>query len=134
MGNRNLKGEGLTSSSSNRQPVRKQLMESASFSDSKSTESSSMDNIGAFNPASFPSSSRAAQVSPEQLYHCSLFVFFFLVYMLLNIWCSAKCFHCYYISSFSQLYTNLKGKVIYVKPFNYCRVTNRLMRTFFAIN
>ncbi|KAL1803100.1 hypothetical protein ACET3Z_031747 [Daucus carota] len=62
LGNRNLKGEGLTSSSSNRQPVRKQLMESASFSDSKSTESSSMDNIGAFNPASVPSSSRAAQL------------------------------------------------------------------------
>ncbi|KAK1402814.1 Rho GTPase-activating protein 7 [Heracleum sosnowskyi] len=64
LGNRNLKGQGLTSSSSNRQPVRKQLMESASFSDSKITEASasiSMDDFGA-NSASVPSSSRAAEV------------------------------------------------------------------------
>lgn len=47
-------------------------MESASFSDSKSTEAStsiSMDEFGAVDSASVPSSSRAAEVSPQQSYH-----------------------------------------------------------------
>lgn len=73
LGNRNLKGQGLTSGSSNRLPVRKQLMESASFAESKSTETSasiSMDDFGV------PSSSRAAEVSPRQLYHGFLSVFY----------------------------------------------------------
>ncbi|XP_074331866.1 rho GTPase-activating protein 7-like isoform X3 [Apium graveolens] len=64
LGNRNLKGQGLTSISSNRQPVRKQFMESTSFSDSKSTEGSasiSMNDFGA-KSASVTSSSRAAEV------------------------------------------------------------------------
>ncbi|KAK1372761.1 Rho GTPase-activating protein 7 [Heracleum sosnowskyi] len=64
-GTRNLKGQGVTPSNNSRQPVRKHLMESASFSDSKSTEAStsmSMDEFGAVDSAYVPSSSRAAEV------------------------------------------------------------------------
>nr|XP_017257325.1 PREDICTED: rho GTPase-activating protein 7-like isoform X2 [Daucus carota subsp. sativus] len=65
LGTRNLKGQGITPSNGSRQPVRKHLMDSASFSDSKSTEAStsiSMDEFGAVDSASVPSSSRAAEV------------------------------------------------------------------------
>lgn len=68
-GTRNLKGPVVTPSNNSRQPVRKHLMESASFSDSKSTEAStsmSMDEFGAVHSAYVPSSSRAAEVSPQQ--------------------------------------------------------------------
>ncbi|KAL8099655.1 hypothetical protein AgCh_032060 [Apium graveolens] len=64
-GTRNLKGQGATPSNNSRQPVRKHLMESASFSDSKSTEAStsiSVDEFGAVDSASVPSSSRAAEM------------------------------------------------------------------------
>lgn len=61
---RNIKGQGLTSGSS-RQHIWKQLLESTSFSDSKSTEAStsiSMDEFCAVDSASVPSTSRAAEV------------------------------------------------------------------------
>ncbi|KAK3000136.1 LOW QUALITY PROTEIN: hypothetical protein RJ639_022992 [Escallonia herrerae] len=60
------KGQVLTSASSSRQPVRKQLIDSTtSLSDSKSTEAStslSMDEFGAVDSGSIPSTSRAAEV------------------------------------------------------------------------
>ncbi|XP_052189168.1 rho GTPase-activating protein 7 [Diospyros lotus] len=62
---RNTKGQMLTSGSGSRQPAKKQFMDSASFSDSKSTEAStsiSMDELCAADSASIPSTSRAAEV------------------------------------------------------------------------
>ncbi|CAL5434049.1 unnamed protein product [Camellia sinensis] len=62
---RNIKGQVLTSGSSSRQPARKQFLDSASFSDSKSTEAStsiSMDELCAVDSASMPSTSRATEV------------------------------------------------------------------------
>ena len=61
---RNMKGQGLASGSGSRQPSRKQFTDS-SPSDSKSTEAStgmSMDDLGAVDSASLPSTSRAAEV------------------------------------------------------------------------
>jgi len=58
---RNIKGQVLASG---RQPSRKQFLES-SPSDSKSTEAStsmSVDDLGALDSASVPSTSRAAEV------------------------------------------------------------------------
>ncbi|KAJ6310209.1 hypothetical protein OIU76_015023 [Salix suchowensis] len=60
---RNIKGPGLATGSSCRLPSRKQLMESASLSDSKSTEAStnmSMDELCGVDSA--PSTSRAVEV------------------------------------------------------------------------
>ncbi|KAJ6409291.1 hypothetical protein OIU84_008897 [Salix udensis] len=60
---RNIKGPGLATGSSCRQPSRKQLTESASLSDSKSTEAStnmSMDELCGVDSA--PSTSRAVEV------------------------------------------------------------------------
>ncbi|KAF9675658.1 hypothetical protein SADUNF_Sadunf09G0055200 [Salix dunnii] len=60
---RNIKGPGLATGSSCRHPSRKQLMESASLSDSKSTEAStnmSMDELCGVDSA--PSTSRAVEV------------------------------------------------------------------------
>ncbi|GMP75396.1 hypothetical protein CsSME_00032504 [Camellia sinensis var. sinensis] len=62
---RNIKGQVLTSGSSSKQPVRKQFLDSASFSDSESTEAStsiSMDELCAVDSASVPSTSRATEV------------------------------------------------------------------------
>ncbi|KAI3450037.1 hypothetical protein Pfo_006702 [Paulownia fortunei] len=62
---RNIKGQLSTSGSSNRQPSRKQFMESTNLSDSKSSEAStslSIDNLCAVDSASLPSTSRAAEV------------------------------------------------------------------------
>ncbi|KAK2998547.1 hypothetical protein RJ639_024254 [Escallonia herrerae] len=59
------KGQVLTSASSSRLPVRKQLIDSTSLSDSKSTEAStslSMDEFGAVDSGSIPSTSRAAEL------------------------------------------------------------------------
>ncbi|GFZ20625.1 Rho GTPase activation protein (RhoGAP) with PH domain-containing protein [Actinidia rufa] len=61
---RNIKGQVLTSGSSSRQPARKHFGESASFSDSKSTEAStsiSVDDLCAVDSASIPSTSRVAE-------------------------------------------------------------------------
>lgn len=61
---RNIKGQGLTSGGS-RQHIWKQLLESTSFSDSKSTEAStsiSMDEFCAVDSASVPSTSRATEI------------------------------------------------------------------------
>ncbi|KAF5957495.1 hypothetical protein HYC85_004720 [Camellia sinensis] len=61
---RNIKGQVLTSGSNSRQPARKQFLDSASFSDSKSTEAStsiSMDELCAVDSASVPSTSRATE-------------------------------------------------------------------------
>lgn len=68
---RNIKGQQLTSGNSNngnnRQPSRKQLIDSTSLSDSKSTEAStslSVDDFGAVDSATMiPSSSRPPEVS-----------------------------------------------------------------------
>ncbi|KAJ6716293.1 RHO GTPASE-ACTIVATING PROTEIN 7-LIKE [Salix koriyanagi] len=60
---RNIKGPGLATGSSCRLPSRKQLTESASLSDSKSTEAStnmSMDELCGVDSA--PSTSRAVEV------------------------------------------------------------------------
>ncbi|KAG8660263.1 rho GTPase-activating protein 7 isoform X1 [Manihot esculenta] len=60
---RNIKGTGLATGSSNRQPPRKQFLESTSFSDSKSTEAStnmSMDEMCGIDSA--PSTSRAVEM------------------------------------------------------------------------
>ncbi|GAV62123.1 PH domain-containing protein/RhoGAP domain-containing protein/Lzipper-MIP1 domain-containing protein [Cephalotus follicularis] len=60
---RNIKGQGLATGSSSRHPLRKQLMDSASLSDSKSTEAStsiSFDEL-AVDSSSVPSTSRAAE-------------------------------------------------------------------------
>jgi len=62
---RNIKGQVLASGNGSRQPSRKQFVES-SPSDSKSTEAStsiSVDDLGAVDSASVPSTSRAAEVS-----------------------------------------------------------------------
>lgn len=62
---RNIKGQVLASGNGSRQPSRKQFIES-SPSDSKSTEAStsiSVDDLGAVDSASVPSTSRAAEVS-----------------------------------------------------------------------
>lgn len=62
---RNIKGQVLTSGSSSRQPSRKQFIDSTSLSDSKSTEAStslSVDDFGAVESASIPSTSRAGEV------------------------------------------------------------------------
>ncbi|XVF04846.1 hypothetical protein REPUB_Repub05bG0120500 [Reevesia pubescens] len=62
---RNVKGQGLAVGNSNRQPTRKQFMESTNLSDSKSTEVSaimSMDELCVVDSASIPSTSRAAEV------------------------------------------------------------------------
>jgi hypothetical protein len=62
---RNMKGLTLTAGSSSRQVGRKQFMESTSLTNSKSTEiSTSIDEFGAVDSASIPSTSRAA---PELL-------------------------------------------------------------------
>ncbi|KAK7385899.1 hypothetical protein VNO78_31849 [Psophocarpus tetragonolobus] len=61
---RNIKGQVLASGNGSRQPSRKQFIES-SPSDSKSTEAStsiSVDDLGAVDSASVPSTSRAAEV------------------------------------------------------------------------
>ncbi|XP_057479282.1 rho GTPase-activating protein 7-like [Actinidia eriantha] len=61
---RNIKGQVLTSGSSSRQLARKHFGESASFSDSKSTEAStsiSVDDLCAVDSASIPSTSRVAE-------------------------------------------------------------------------
>ncbi|PSR86775.1 Rho GTPase-activating protein [Actinidia chinensis var. chinensis] len=61
---RNIKGQVLTSGSSSRQPARKHFGESASFSDSKSTEAStsiSVDDLCAVDSGSIPSTSRVAE-------------------------------------------------------------------------
>ncbi|KAG4953070.1 hypothetical protein JHK87_038664 [Glycine soja] len=61
---RNIKGQVLASGNGTRQPSRKQFLES-SPSDSKSTEAStsmSVDDLGALDSASVPSTSRAAEV------------------------------------------------------------------------
>lgn len=62
---RNIKGQVLASSGNgSRQPSRKQFIES-SPSDSKSTEAStsiSVDDLGAVDSASVPSTSKAAEV------------------------------------------------------------------------
>lgn len=62
---RNIKGQLLTHGSNGRLPSRKQLIESTSLSDSKSTEAStslSMDDFPAVDSAALPSSSRVAEV------------------------------------------------------------------------
>ncbi|RDY07477.1 Rho GTPase-activating protein 7, partial [Mucuna pruriens] len=62
---RNIKGQVLASGNGSRQPSRKQFIES-SPSDSKSTEAStsmSVDDLGAVDSASVPSTSRAAEVA-----------------------------------------------------------------------
>lgn len=63
---RNIKGHVLAPGSNNRQPARKHLIDSPSFSDSKSTEAStsvSMDELCAVDSASsMPSTSRVAEV------------------------------------------------------------------------
>ncbi|CAI9106267.1 OLC1v1005388C1 [Oldenlandia corymbosa var. corymbosa] len=59
---RNVKGQLLASGSSSRQPTRKQFMDSPSLGDSKSTEAStslSLEELGAVDSTSVPSSSRA---------------------------------------------------------------------------
>ncbi|KAF7815625.1 rho GTPase-activating protein 7-like isoform X2 [Senna tora] len=61
---RNVKGQVLASGSGNRQPSRKQFVDSLSPSDSKSTEAStsmSVDDLGAVDSASLPSTSRTAE-------------------------------------------------------------------------
>ena len=61
---RHLKGPGLATGSSSRQPPRNQLMESTSIGDSKSTEAStnmSMDELCGIDSA--PSTSRAVEVT-----------------------------------------------------------------------
>ncbi|KAL2973212.1 hypothetical protein AAZX31_14G034300 [Glycine max] len=61
---RNIKGQVMASGNGTRQPSRKQFLES-SPSDSKSTEAStsmSVDDLGALDSASVPSTSRAAEV------------------------------------------------------------------------
>jgi len=61
---RNIKGQVLASGNGTRQPSRKQFLES-SPSDSKSTEAStsmSVDDLGAIDSASVPSTSRVADV------------------------------------------------------------------------
>ncbi|KAK7276660.1 hypothetical protein RIF29_17804 [Crotalaria pallida] len=62
---RNIKGQVLASGNGSRQPSRKQFMDS-SPSDSKSTEAStsmSVDELGAVDSGSVPSTSRAAEVT-----------------------------------------------------------------------
>lgn len=62
---RNIKGQGLATGSSNRLP-RKQLVESTSLSDSKSTEAStnvSMDELCGVDSASVPSTSRPIEAT-----------------------------------------------------------------------
>ncbi|KAF7833322.1 rho GTPase-activating protein 7-like isoform X1 [Senna tora] len=62
---RNVKGQVLASGNGSRQPSRKQFVDSASPCDSKSTEAStsvSVEDLGAVDSASFPSTSRAAEV------------------------------------------------------------------------
>ncbi|TKY57139.1 Rho GTPase-activating protein 7 [Spatholobus suberectus] len=62
---RNIKGQVLASGNGSRQPSRKQFIES-SPSDSKSTEAStsmSVDDLGAVDSASVPSTSRAVEVA-----------------------------------------------------------------------
>lgn len=62
---RNIKGQGVAGSSS-RLPSRKQLMESNSLNDTKSTEVStnmSMDELSGVDSASGPSTSRAVEVT-----------------------------------------------------------------------
>lgn len=61
---RSVKGQILASGNGSRQPSRKAFIDS-SPSDSKSTEAStsiSVDELGAFDSASVPSTSRAAEV------------------------------------------------------------------------
>jgi len=61
---KHIKGPGLATGSSSRQPSRKQFMESANLSDSKSTEAStnmSMDELCGVDSA--PSTSRAVEVT-----------------------------------------------------------------------
>lgn len=61
---RNIKGQALASASSSRLPSGKQFMDSSPLSDSKSTEAStsiSVDELGAVDSASLPSTSRIAE-------------------------------------------------------------------------
>lgn len=66
---RNIKGQLFASGNSSRQPSRKQFMESASLSESKSTEAStslSVDDLcGVDSATSIPSTSKAAEVILE---------------------------------------------------------------------
>lgn len=62
---RNVKGQVLTSGNGSKQPSRKQFVDSSSPCDSKSTEAStsmSVDELCAVDSASFPSTSRTAEV------------------------------------------------------------------------
>ncbi|GAB4855972.1 Rho GTPase-activating protein 7 [Ancistrocladus abbreviatus] len=62
---RNVKGQALAASSSNRQPSRKHFMEPMSLSDSKTTEAAAsiaMDEFFAVDSGSIPSTSRVAEV------------------------------------------------------------------------
>ncbi|KAG5517367.1 hypothetical protein RHGRI_037946 [Rhododendron griersonianum] len=62
---RNIKGQVLAPGGNSRQPARKHLIDSPSFSDSKSTEAStslSMDELCAVDSASMPSTSRVTEV------------------------------------------------------------------------
>lgn len=62
---RNIKGQLLTYGSNGRLPSRKQLIESTSLSDSKTTEAStslSMDDFLVVDSAALPSTSRVAEV------------------------------------------------------------------------
>ena len=72
---RNIKGQTLKSGNGSRQqPSRKQLLDSTSLSDSRSTEAStslSMDDFGAVDSACIPSSSRPAEVIFISLF-CSI--------------------------------------------------------------
>ncbi|GMI92328.1 hypothetical protein like AT5G19390 [Hibiscus trionum] len=58
---RNVKGQELAVGNNSRLPTRKQLMESSSLSDSKSTELSANTPMDEVNSASIPSTSRAAE-------------------------------------------------------------------------
>ncbi|CAL8153344.1 unnamed protein product [Prunus armeniaca] len=62
---RNIKGQILASGGGTRQPTRKQFMDPAGMSESKSTDAStslSVDDLSAVDSASMPSTSRAAEV------------------------------------------------------------------------
>lgn len=72
---RNIKGQLLTHGSNGRLPSRKQLIESTSLGDSKSTEAStnlSMDDFPAVDSAALPSTSRVAEVRLLTNYFVSL--------------------------------------------------------------
>ncbi|KAK6118071.1 hypothetical protein DH2020_048185 [Rehmannia glutinosa] len=71
---RNTKGQLSASGSSNRQPSRKEFMETSNLSDSKSNESTksvSIDNLRAVDSASLPSTSRVVAEAMEYPRHPS---------------------------------------------------------------